>query len=79
MLKMKKFLKRESTTPLKSYVKKRFLEVDLEYFHANLGERKQISCYHPNNRDNIRRVYLQKEPCQPREHDFPKQQFKTLF
>ena len=62
---MKKFLKKDSTTPLESYGKKRFLEVDLKNLPADSGERKQISCYHPNDRDNIRRAYLQKGPCQP--------------
>ena len=79
---MKKFLKRDSTTPLESSAKKkkkRFLKADLEYLISDLGERKQISCYHPNNRNNIRRAYLQKGPCQPRKHDFPKRQFRILF
>ncbi|PNX72121.1 zinc finger MYM-type protein 1-like [Trifolium pratense] len=32
-------------------------------------------CYHPNDRDEIRRAYLQKGPCQPKEHNFPQRQF----
>ena len=29
-----------------------------------------IESYHPNDRDEVRRAYLQKGPCQPRCHDF---------
>jgi hypothetical protein len=55
--------------------KKGFLEVDLKNLPADPGERKQISCYHPNDQDEIRRVYLQRGPCQPKEHNFPQRQF----
>ena len=58
---MKKFLKRDSTTPLESFVKKRFLEVDLENLHANSSKRKQISCYHSNDWDNIQGAYFAKK------------------
>jgi hypothetical protein len=51
-------------------VGKTFLEVDLKNLPADPAERNKISCYHPNDRDNIRRAYMQKGPCQPREHDF---------
>ena len=71
VLKMKKLLKRDSTTPLKSSAKKRFVEVNLKNLSVDPRERKQISCYHANDHDNIRRVYLQKRLCQSREHDFP--------
>ncbi|PIN22669.1 hypothetical protein CDL12_04614 [Handroanthus impetiginosus] len=32
---------------------------------------KKINDYHPNDRDEIRRWYLQKKPCQPFNHEFP--------
>ncbi|XP_058741882.1 uncharacterized protein LOC131614290 [Vicia villosa] len=72
---------RKLSTPLRSIIggEKRFLKVDLNNLPADLGERKQISCYHPNDRDNIRRAYLQKGPCQPRDHDFPKRKIGPLF
>ncbi|XP_058726984.1 uncharacterized protein LOC131598392 [Vicia villosa] len=72
---------RKLSTPLRSIIggEKRFLEVDLNNLPADPGERKQISCYHPNDRDNIRRAYLQKGPCQPRDHDFPKRKIGPLF
>ncbi|KAI8528033.1 hypothetical protein RHMOL_Rhmol12G0119600 [Rhododendron molle] len=31
--------------------------------------------YNPNLRDQVRRLYLQKGPCQPRGHTFPQKQF----
>ncbi|KRH32516.1 hypothetical protein GLYMA_10G055700v4 [Glycine max] len=35
------------------------------------GKRIKISAYHPNDRDKIRRAYLQRGPCQPTQHNFP--------
>ena len=35
------------------------------------GKRKEISKYHPNIRDVVRRKYLENGPCQLRTHDFP--------
>ncbi|KAL3825507.1 hypothetical protein ACJIZ3_021536 [Penstemon smallii] len=37
----------------------------------NPGLRKQISEYDVNEREEIRRAYLQKGPCQPRTNNFP--------
>ena len=34
--------------------------------------RKKICNYHPSDRDQIQRAYLQIGACQPFEHDFPK-------
>jgi hypothetical protein len=87
MLEMEKYFKRKSMSQEVNEVetrtqqqpgpsfKKGFLEVDLKNLPADPGERKQISCYHPNDRDEIRRVYLQRGPCQPKEHNFPQRQF----
>ena len=35
------------------------------------GLRKQIDSYHPNQREKVRRKYLENGPCQPRTCDFP--------
>ncbi|KAL3825522.1 hypothetical protein ACJIZ3_021551 [Penstemon smallii] len=35
------------------------------------GLRKKITEYDSNQRDDIRRAYLQNGPCQPRKHNFP--------
>ncbi|XP_029148316.1 uncharacterized protein [Arachis hypogaea] len=51
--------------------KRRFLEFEVESLIADPGQRPKISSYHPNDRDKVRCAYLQKGPCQPRNHDFP--------
>ena len=38
---------------------------------TDLGLRSRILDYHPNIRDQVRRAYLLKGPCQPRSHNFP--------
>lgn len=58
-------------------MKKRFLDVDLDDLPIDPRERNQVSYYHPNDRDKIRRVYLQKGHCQPKDHNLPQRQFGT--
>nr|VDD09417.1 unnamed protein product [Brassica oleracea] len=55
--------------------KKTDSEVDLENLPTDPGDRKRITEYPPNQRDEVRRKYLMRGPCQPRGHEFP----KTLF
>ncbi|BFG20826.1 hypothetical protein CerSpe_071000 [Prunus speciosa] len=43
--------------------------------HSDPGLRTRILDYNPNIRDEIRRAYLQKGPCQPQNHDFPQKKF----
>jgi hypothetical protein len=38
-----------------------------------------MSDYHPTDRDQIRRAYLQKGACQPFDHDFPRKKFGTTM
>ncbi|XP_028083501.1 zinc finger MYM-type protein 1-like [Camellia sinensis] len=45
--------------------------IDLETLPTDLGLRKKILEYHPNDQYEIRRAYLLKGPCQPRSHKFP--------
>ncbi|KAG7594755.1 hypothetical protein ISN45_Aa01g034900 [Arabidopsis thaliana x Arabidopsis arenosa] len=45
---------------------------DLENLPSDPADRKRISEYHPNERDEVRRRYLIKGPYQPRGHKFPK-------
>ncbi|CAH9079626.1 unnamed protein product [Cuscuta europaea] len=45
-------------------------EFDASQLPSDPGLRIPISRYHPNIRDQVRRAYLQKGPCQPFEHDF---------
>ncbi|KAH7688620.1 Ribonuclease H-like protein [Dioscorea alata] len=51
--------------------KQAHVEVDLKNLPADPGLRPLISTYHPNDQDKVRRAYLQKGPCQPRNHNFP--------
>ena len=39
--------------------------IDTNALPADPAERKPISSYHPNERDEVRRAYLQRGPCQP--------------
>ncbi|XP_049414605.1 uncharacterized protein LOC125877318 [Solanum stenotomum] len=50
-------------------------DVDLESLEADSGIRKPIADYNPNIRDDIRRYYILKKPCQPKDHKFPKTKF----
>lgn len=47
-------------------------ETDLENLPSDPADRKRILEYHPNERDEVRRKYLIRGPCQPRGHVFPK-------
>ncbi|KAK1369481.1 hypothetical protein POM88_035573 [Heracleum sosnowskyi] len=39
------------------------------------GKRKKLIDFHPNERDLVRRIYIQRGPCQPKDYVFP----QTLF
>ena len=52
--------------------KRNCLGINFDELPADPAQRKKIGDYHPNLQDEIRRYYLQKGPCQPREHVFPK-------
>ena len=54
-----------------SSLKKGCVEVYLIDLPADPGLRNPISSYHLTDRDQVRRAYLQKGPCQPRGHKFP--------
>ncbi|XP_075097848.1 uncharacterized protein LOC142175168 [Nicotiana tabacum] len=49
--------------------------VNLDTLEVDPGERLTILKYHPNDRDAIRRTYLQRGAFQPREHKFPQRNF----
>nr|KYP47883.1 Zinc finger MYM-type protein 1 [Cajanus cajan] len=55
--------------------KKIFLECDLERLPDDPCLRPKISDYHPSDRDEVKRYYLQKGPYQPKGINFPKRQF----
>ena len=77
---MEKFLtKRKTTTdPEPSNVdtsKRNRVEVNLADLPSDLGMWIRILDYNTNIRYEVRRSYLLKGPCQPRNHEFP----YTLF
>ena len=80
---MDKFLKRKPQTQEPCGDKRS--RVDLNNLSSDPGLRQKISEYHPNDREAIRRAYLQKGPCQPFNHKFPQRDisgellFKCLF
>ncbi|XP_060212208.1 uncharacterized protein LOC132639816 [Lycium barbarum] len=47
-------------------------EFDVNDLKADPTEITPILDYHPNIRDEVRRAYIQKGPCQPKDHKFPK-------
>ena len=51
--------------------KRTCIKVDIANLPTNPSLRIKISNSHPNERDQIRRHYLQNKPCQPVDHDFP--------
>lgn len=44
--------------------------IELKELPLDPFDRKKILDYHSNQRDEIRRTYLIRGPCQPRDHDF---------
>ena len=69
---MKKFLKRkaiDSTTNARNSPTEVInWEEEIQF---DPGKRKMIDDYHPNQKDVVRRKYLDNGPCQPRTYDFP--------
>ena len=55
--------------------KRTCIKVDVANLPTDPGLRIKISNYHPNERDQIRRHYLQNKTCQLVNHDFPQSQF----
>ena len=69
---MEKFFKRKSSIESSSSTpppKRR--ENDLANLPSDPGLRPRILEYGPNDREEVRRAYLQKGPCQPHTHSFP--------
>ncbi|XP_059277598.1 uncharacterized protein LOC132031668 [Lycium ferocissimum] len=49
--------------------------INFNYLKVDPADRRPIAEYDPNIRDEVRRYYIQKGPCQSMNHDFPKTQF----
>lgn len=59
--------------------KRKHVEINLEDLPSDPGLRKNIFRYHPNDRDRIRRHYLQQGPCQPKGHDFRQKKIGNIY
>ena len=58
--------------------KKSHIEINPNTLLADLGLRRPIYEYHVNDKNAIRRAYLQKGPYQPSHYDFPQKQFENI-
>nr|XP_016461108.1 PREDICTED: uncharacterized protein LOC107784483 [Nicotiana tabacum] len=54
-------------------------DLDLESLNADPGERKPITDYISNIRDEVRRHYIQKKALHPVNNDFPKTKFEKIM
>ncbi|KAL9661194.1 hypothetical protein QQ045_026016 [Rhodiola kirilowii] len=52
--------------------------INLDDLPWDPAEREKITQYHPNQRDEVRRKYLIRGPCQPRGHAFPRKRIGQL-
>ena len=55
--------------------KKSRVDINLSDLPSDPGLHPRIMDYNPNDRNRIRRAYLQQGPCQPRNHNFPQKEF----
>nr|XP_017227202.1 PREDICTED: zinc finger MYM-type protein 1-like isoform X2 [Daucus carota subsp. sativus] len=53
------------------------LDFDIVSLPQDPGKRKKLSDFHPNERDLVRRTYIQRGPCQPEDYEFPQTLFGT--
>jgi hypothetical protein len=68
----RKSIEDEESIKVSSYqVQRKVIEINPDTLLVDPGLRRPIYEYHINNRDAIRRAYLQKGPCQPSHYDFP--------
>ncbi|KAL0533946.1 hypothetical protein IC582_028222 [Cucumis melo] len=80
---MEKYFKRKLTGPSSPSKKsnnnyeRSITEVKLKDLPADPGLRIRILYNNCNIRDEVRRAYLQKGPCQPQNHIFPLKKFRS--
>jgi hypothetical protein len=77
---MENFFKRKvPSNEQGSISQRRHIECNLEELSSDPGKRPKMSAYHPNDRDKIRKAYLQRGPCQPYQHNFPQRNIGNLM
>ena len=47
---------------------------DVEYVPQDPGKRRDTMEYPPHERDAVRRAYILRKPCQPKNHKFPRKE-----
>jgi hypothetical protein len=72
-------VKNNNSINLQSNSKRPRVEVDLANLPGDPCFRKKMSDYHPSDRDQIQRAYLQKGACQPFDYDFLRKKFGTTM
>ena len=76
---MERYFKRKSESTLPCEENAKLSKSKIEFNSADLptdpGLRPPIMDYDPNIRDQVRRFYMQKGPCQPTKHEFPLKRF----
>ncbi|XP_022032401.1 zinc finger MYM-type protein 1-like [Helianthus annuus] len=70
------FFQRQPSNVESSSSSSKPLKIDMDNLPWDPSERKPISSYHPSQKDEIRRAYLLRGPCQPqgKKDDFPQTQ-----
>ena len=72
---MERYFKRKSESILPCEENAKLSKSKIEFNSADLptdpGLRPPIMDYALNIRDQVRRFYMQKSPCQPTKHEFP--------
>lgn len=69
---MKKFLKRKAPNSATNARNSHTEDINQEEkIQFDLGKRKMVDDYHPNQKDVVKRKYLDNGPCQPHTSDFP--------
>ncbi|XP_031285192.1 uncharacterized protein LOC116143886 [Pistacia vera] len=64
---------------MESSSRQTYVEINLSSLPTDPRLRIKILEYHPNDRDKVRRAYLQKGPCQPHNHNFKKRAIGNLM
>jgi hypothetical protein len=64
---------------VESNSKRHRIEVDLANLPRDPNLRKKMSGFHPSDRDQIRKAFIQKRACQLFNHDFPIKEFEKTM
>ncbi|KAC9910475.1 hypothetical protein E3N88_45093 [Mikania micrantha] len=79
IMSLDRFFKRVGTNVESSSSTNKGLKIDLNDLPWDPFERKPISSYHPSQKDEIRRAYLLKGPCQPTMSVYPQTLYTNKF